>query len=365
MSNEQTATRPATRPGIELLQELVQDSRKEHERAQRELKEIDVLIRQTTREVDRFAQRSAQIDQQLRQIEANLESYPRQEIRSAYASAQEVQMRLFTMRGQVEQLQSKQESLSRYCKQLQRVINVANQLSSEEQFTRDGTTGEAGGATASRNIIRIIEAQESERQRLARQMHDGPAQRLTNLILQAEICERLFDSDPGQARKELSNLKDAVTSTFQRTRDFIVTLRPMMLDDLGLLATLRRYIENFEKNSNVSANVSSTGQERRYPPYYEITVFRVIQEALNNVQEHANASHVHIALDFQSSEVTATIEDDGSGFDVANAIESARERKALGLVSMQERAEMLGGSLEIDSSIGRGTRVKLSLPIED
>ena len=348
---------------LERLQEVAEESRKEYERAQRELKEIDVLIRQTTHEVDRYAQRSAQIDQQLRQIEANLESYPRQEIKSAYASAQEARNRLLTMRGQVEQLQNKQEVLSRYCQQLLRFVDVAGQLTDEADLVARG--GKAQSASPTSNIIRIIEAQESERQRLARQMHDGPAQRLTNLILQAEICERLFESDPNQARLELSNLKKAVTSTFQRTRDFIVTLRPMMLDDLGLLATLRRYVENFEKASSISATLNSTGQERRYPPYYEVTAFRVIQEALNNVQEHAHASHVRVGLDFRENQIAVVVEDDGSGFDVSNAFATARQRKMLGLVSMQERAEMLGGTLEIDSSIGRGTRIRLVLPIEE
>lgn len=358
MPGEQPAT-----SSWDSLQKLTDDSRKEYERAQRELKEIDVLIRQSTREVDRFAQRSAQIDQQLRQIEANLESYPRPEIRSAYASAQEIQMRLFMMRNQVEQLQNKQESLTRYCQQLERIIQVSEQLFAQGGVPagQQPASGSSGGTD---NIIRIIEAQENERQRLARQMHDGPAQSLTNLILQAEICGRLFDADPQQARAELSNLKDAVTSTFQKTRDFIVTLRPMMLDDLGLLATLRRYIETFEKKNSIPARLSSTGQERRYPPYYEITVFRVVQEALNNIQEHANANHVRIVLDFQEDEVTAIVEDDGSGFDVANAMTNAQQRQSLGLMSMQERTEMLGGQLEIDSSIGRGTRIRLALPIK-
>ena len=347
---------------LDHLQEVAEESRKEHERAQRELKEIDVLIRQTTHEVDRYSQRSAQIDQQLRQIEANLESYPRQEIKTAYESAQEARMRLLTMRVQVEQLQNKQEVLSRYCQQLVRFIDVAGQVTDEADLAEANGGGPATSPTS--NIIRIIEAQENERQRLARQMHDGPAQRLTNLILQAEICERLFESDPNQARLELSNLKKAVTSTFQRTRDFIVTLRPMMLDDLGLLATLRRYVESFEKSTSISATLNSTGQERRYPPYYEITAFRVIQEALNNVQRHAHASHVRVALDFQESQLMVVIEDDGAGFDVSKAFATARQRKMLGLVSMQERAEMLGGTLEIDSSIGRGTRIQLALPIE-
>jgi len=352
---------PTTGSSQERLQALADESRKEYERAQRELKEIDVLIRQSTREVDKHAQRSTQVDQQLRQMEANLESYPREEIKATYATAQEVQMRLFMMRNQVEQLQGKQENLTRYCQQARRVLEVAQQVLQE---TGDSQPKASGEASSKGSIIRIIEAQEEERQRLARQMHDGPAQALTNLILQAEVCARLLDSDPTQARAELSNLKNAVTITFQKTRDFIVALRPMMLDDLGLLTTLRRYVESFEKKTGVATALAATGQEQRYPPYYETTVFRVIQEALNNVERHANASHVRIGLDFQERQISATVEDDGGGFDVAAATSPGQRGATLGLMSMRERVEMLGGAFALESSVGRGARLKLTLPIE-
>jgi len=345
---------------LERLQELAEESRKEYERAQRELKEMDGLIRQSTREVDKCAQRSTQAAQQLRQIEANPESYPREEIKAAYSAAQDAQMRLFMMRNQVEQLQNKQENLTRFCQQTRRFLEIVGQFSAVPEAATEKEQAEEKSPVKS--IIRIIEVQENERQHLARQMHDGPAQALTNLILQAEICERLFDTDPTQARSELSNLKNAVTATFQKTRDFIVTLRPMMLDDLGLLPTLRRYIENFEKRTGISASLTAANQERRYPPHTEVTVFRVVQEALNNVEQHAHASHVRVALDFQEIQVIATVEDDGSGFDVANALAMARQRKTLGLIDMQERAEMLGGTFQVESYIGRGTRARLVLP---
>lgn len=355
------AEMPMASTSTQRLRELAEDSRKELERVQRELKEIDILVRQSIREVDRLAQRDSQIAQQLRQLEANLESYSREEIKTTYDAAREAQMRLFMMRNQVEQLQNKQENLMRYSQQLRRFLDLASQLPNRSEEEKKALE-EPSEKAPMRNIIRIIEAQESERQRLARLIHDGPAQSLTNLILQAEICERLFDADLSKARTELANLKNAVATTFQKTRDFIIMLRPMMLDDLGLLATLRRYVEDFEKKTGISANLVATGQERRYPPYFEVTIFRVIQEALSNVAQHAQASHVRVALDFQDNQVTANVEDDGSGFDVAAVLAGPRQQASLGLISMQERAEMLGGTLEIESNVGRGTRVKLTLP---
>jgi two-component system sensor histidine kinase DegS len=194
-------------------------------------------------------------------------------------------------------------------------------------------------------------------------MHDGPAQALTNLILQAEICERLFDTDPVRARTELSTLKDAVTDNFQRVREFIFDLRPMMLDDLGLNPTLKRYIQDFETKSGLACNLTITGKEQRLPSHAEVTVFRVIQSLLNNVREHANATHVEVSLDLSSDGLAARVEDDGSGFDVPEAMAAARQRKTMGMITVIEQVEMLGGEIKFDSSVGRGTAVDLKLPI--
>jgi two-component system sensor histidine kinase DegS len=226
----------------------------------------------------------------------------------------------------------------------------------------DISTGVPALPGAHRDVVRVIEAQENERQRLARQMHDGPAQSLTNLILQAEICERLFDTDPIQARVELGNLKNAVNITFQKIRDFILTLRPMMLDDLGLMPTLKQYAQDFEEKTKLSTNFTVMGRETRLPSHSEVTLFRVIQELLTNVRTHAHATHVQVTLDFQDNLVAAIVEDDGSGFDVAEAQSPTQMRKGLGLPTIQERAEMLGGRVQIESRIGRGTKVRIEIP---
>ena len=207
-----------------------------------------------------------------------------------------------------------------------------------------------------------LRAQEQERQRLVRQLHDGPAQSLTNLILQAEICERVFDSDAKRARSELSDLKTAVTATFQKVRDYMFDLRPMMLDDLGLIPTLRRYVDNFNEKSGVPAVLTITGSERRFTPYKEVVIFRVVQELLANVRVHAHATRVQVLLDVGEDAVQTVVEDNGSGFNVAEVM-NAPQQKGLGLSMLRERIAMLGGDLKIESAVGRGTKVTLQLPI--
>jgi two-component system sensor histidine kinase DegS len=354
MSNEKGAL-----SGAEQLQVLIQESQKDYEKVQRELKEIDVLIRQSSAEVERLAQRNTQITNRARQMEMNLETYPRSDIKETYSAANEAQMRLFMMRGQLEQLQNRQQSLEQQSQRLLRVVESASAIAPADINPHGG----GPAAPVQSDIVRVIEAQENERLRLARQIHDGPAQSLTNLVLQAEICERLFDNDPARARVELGNLKNSVNTTFQKIRGFILMLRPMMLDDLGLVPTLKQYVQDFEEKSNLSANLTVLGREMRLPSYTEVTIFRMIQELLSNVQIHAHATNAQIVLDFQEGSVVATVEDDGSGFDVDEVQKAIQQRKGLGLHTIQERAEMLAGRVQLESRIGRGSKVRIEIPV--
>jgi two-component system sensor histidine kinase DegS len=192
-------------------------------------------------------------------------------------------------------------------------------------------------------------------------MHDGPAQSLTNLILQAEIVERLFDAEPARARTELGQLKTSANVTFQRVRDFIFALRPMMLDDLGLLPTVRRYTQQFETMNKLPVTLNLNG-DRALAPYIEVTIFRAVQELVNNVAKHAHASRAQVTLDLNAEPTVVIVEDDGSGFDAAQVLARARERGSSGLTTLEKRVEMLGGNINYQSATGRGTRVRVLIP---
>lgn len=345
-------------PSIPDLSALAEQAQKERQQLDAEAREIDVLVRQTTGEVERLQQRQAEFASRLRQLEANLDAFSREEIKTAYAGATDAQMRLFMMRNQLELYQVKQRNIQRFRSQLERVSLLAEQASEAS-----ASVVLQGGAREGdpQSIIHIIEAQEQERQHLARQMHDGPAQSLSNLILLAEIVERLFDNDPAKARAELENLKNTANATFQRIREFIFDLRPMMLDDLGLVPTLKRFTQTFETKTHLPTHLQTTG-EHTLSSYVEVTLFRATQELLNNAARHAHASRVHVTLDLQNDPVVLTVEDDGGGFEVENALATARQRGNSGLATLEKRVQMLGGKLQIQSGTGRGTRVRLELP---
>jgi two-component system, NarL family, sensor histidine kinase DegS len=344
--------------GEESTQQLVAaESRKEYDQIQRELKEIDVLIQQSTGEVEKLARRNAQSTNQLRHIQSNLDTVPREDIQEAYDGVLDAQQRLFTMRGQLEKLQSDQRNMERYMALLKRYLEVI-----ETQVPASGGGGVRARSAEQNTIVRVVEAQEGERRRLSRAMHDGPAQSMTNFILQAEICQRLFETDAVRARTELVALKGAATDTFQQIRDFIFELRPMMLDDLGLIPTVRRYVERFREKHGLAIEVSIAGKDRRLEPHLEITVFRIVQELLNNVRDHAQASQSRLAIEIDDGQVRAAVDDNGVGFNVEEVLSGSGQTHAVGLNTMYERVEMLGGRLNVESTPGEGTHVEVIVP---
>ena len=335
---------------------------------QADIEEVAMMIRQSHGETQTLTRRDTQMSNRLRQIETNLESYSREEIREIYNSVRESQMRLFLMRGQIEQLEHRRRTLEAYTQQIQQMMTLTQSLSARPSPPPPAAkppVGEPVSQTAQQTIVRIIDAQEKERRALARQMHDGPATSLSNLVLQAEVVERLFSLDPDEARNELGVLKVAVNSTFQRTRDFIFNLRPMILDDLGLFPTLRRYVQEFQNKTKIATELTIMGRDRRMPAHIEVIIFRAIQELLNNILQHANASRVQINIDVGDAEVSAMVEDDGSGFDVQRTLSEAGASKKIGISGIIERTELLGGDIQFDSVLGRGTRVSLRLPTPD
>jgi two-component system, NarL family, sensor histidine kinase DegS len=340
------------------LQGFLEEAHKDYEQTQRDLKEIDILIKQSAAEVERLAQRNAQVTNYTRQLQTNFETLPREDIKEAYEALNDVQQRLFTMRGQLEKLQSDQRNLERLAEFQRRLLDLTEDMDIFPRPERTTTRRVSGDQS---NVIRVIQTEELGRQSLVRRMHDGPASSLSNFILQAEICQRFFDVNPDRARGELNALKSAAASTFNDVKDFIFDLRPMMLDDLGVVPTLRRYVESFQEKNNISVPITVTGVERRLESHIEVTIFRGVQELLNNAMLHAQASQIQVSLDLAQEQVQAVVEDNGSGFNVDEALNA--NSRTIGLSSLRERIEMLGGELKIQSRLGQGTRVEFNIPI--
>jgi two-component system sensor histidine kinase DegS len=340
------------------LASFLEETHKDYEQTQRDLKEIDILIKQSAAEVERLAQRNSQVTSYTRQLQTNFETLPREDIKEAYEALTDVQQRLFTMRGQLEKLQSDQRNLERLAEFQRKIIELTDGAVS---LPTSGSNRRRIGDQP--NVIRVIQTEEAVRQGLVRKMHDSVASSISNFILQAEICQRFFDVNPDRARTELNALKSSAGSTFSNVKDFIFDLRPMMLDDLGVVPTLRRYAESFQEKNGVPVPITVTGVERRLESHIEVTVFRNVQEMLQNAINHAQATQIQIQVDLGTEQITAVVEDNGSGFNVDDAMNSGH--KTIGLATLRERTEMLGGELNIQSNLGQGTRIEFSIPIND
>jgi two-component system sensor histidine kinase DegS len=321
-------------------------------------KEIGLLVEQSQGEVDKLVTRNSAITAQLHQIQSNFDTVPREDIRTAYEAAQDTQQRLFTMRGQVEKLQSDSGNLKRYADYLAKTA----QLLEGGAQVEPGVGPAAGPGAGALLVEQLIDAQEEERRKISRQIHDGPAQSLSNFILQTEIALRLFDNDSEKAREELSSLKAAAATTFSQIRDYIFDLRPMMLDDLGLVPTVRRYTEAFKDKTGLNLTLIVTGSERRLESHLEVLLFRAVQELLGNVREYAQATQVKVTLDLDESQVRATVEDNGRGFDPVGL--QAKDGEGRGLLSLRDRVSLAGGSIEFDSGGGKGSRIVVVIPTQ-
>jgi two-component system sensor histidine kinase DegS len=332
----------------------------EYQKANETLKEVSLMLGQSQAELAKLTQRNAVASAQLQQVQTHFDTMPRMDIKEAYREANDTQQRLFVMRGQLDKLQNDEEGLRRYIKMLERV----------QEYMGSGSKPSGGTARTSANnrpasLEMVINAQEAERQRLSRQMHDGPAQTLSNFIVQTEIVARLLDIDQARAKEEMANLKAAAMGTFKEVRTFIFELRPMMLDDVGLFPTIRRYVESFKEQTGCDINLNIVGSERHLQPFLDVMIFRAIQELVGNAYRHnqENPSRLQIStsviLDGVSLKVTVT--DNGKGFNP----EILEKSGYLGLKLIRERVELLGGNIDIDSGLGRGARVAFQVPVLD
>ena len=333
----------------------------EYEHAQKALKEIDMMLDQSQAELSKLIQRNTSASSHLQQIQNQFDTTPRSDIRQAYNSALDSQQRMLVMRSQLEKLQNDQANL----KKRVLLIDQTRQFFPDQPLLNKpggrGNVGSTGSGDAFSMLEMMINSQETERQRLSRQMHDGPAQALSNFIVQTEIAARLFEIDKERAKNELENLKGAAMSTFQKVRNFISELRPMMLDDLGLIPTIKRYVDIVKEQTGAEVNLSINGHDRRFEPFLEVMVFRALQELIGNAVRHNHDQPVKVQINTQialdENQIKIAVSDNGKGFNPDDV------GSGLGLKLIRDRIEILGGFYDIDTAVGQGCRVSLTIPI--
>ena len=211
-------------------------------------------------------------------------------------------------------------------------------------------------------LHRVVSAQEAERQRIARELHDGTGQTLTALGLGLAAAADRLDSDPAAVRRQLADMKQMNAQVLQEVHNVISDLRPSILDSLGLIPALRGHVNTFETRTGIQTQLIVQGKSSRLKPEVETTIFRVVQESLTNVVRHAQARSVLVQVIFGADGVELSVHDDGRGFDVTRALAGEDGRAAWGLLGIQERASLVGGTAELVSAPNEGTIVRVSIP---
>lgn len=352
--------------------DIAENAREEVASLKNELQHFKLEAHHIINECEKLEIKVAKSRQKLAIINRDFDHFSEEAMKEAYQEANDLMVELaverererqtFLRRNDVERrLKNAIETVGKAEKLVAQVGTVFNYLSGDLQHMDEHLESSENKRVLA---IRIIKAQEDERRRIARDMHDGPAQAMSNVVLKAEICEKMAEIDMAKAIIELKSLKDVVRSCLKDVRRVIYDLRPMSIDDLGLKPTLQKYIESYSQQNAIRIELKIMGEDSRIKDKNIIlTIFRVVQECLNNIRKHAHATSASLQMECVEKTLTLRVKDDGKGFDLASLNEYNRdENGGFGIFGMKERVELMEGTFSIESTIGVGTTVRVQLP---
>ena len=303
--------------------EIYETARDEVENSKQLLQEIKEQVRKTIDKVDKLIKQEQLEKQNLVIVSSNFQHYSEEKIRASYEAVKNVQVALGVEKEKEHNLRQQRDKLEIRLRNLQVMLNQAEHLALAIGSVLSYLSTQVSGvvwkieAVQKEKFIgaRVIKAQEDERFRLSREIHDGPAQDLANLIFQTSVAEKLVDYDPDEAKKTLQDLRQQIRSCLTDVRQVIFDMRPMALDDLGLAPAINQLVSRMAARDMLTVDFSVDGKAYDLPKHVEIAVFRIVQEALNNVMHHARTQMARVRLLYAPSTLSVLIEDKGAGFD--------------------------------------------------
>ncbi|NLM21959.1 MAG: histidine kinase [Peptococcaceae bacterium] len=361
------ATLRAVEKGKEEIFNIYETTKAESQRLEKELAFLNIELSDTIKKVDLQYKKEKHMRQKLLEVNKNFQIYNEQQMMDAYAEAKDSQLELKLLQSKELQLRARRDEIERSLKNLEETVkqaeNLINQISLAISLLRDGITEISQCFSDDQNkeiALRIMKAQEEERRRVAREVHDGPAQSLANIVLRLEIVEKLLKFDYDKVIEELQDLKCLVRNNLKDIRRIIFDLRPINLDHQGIVDAIRNYIVNYQRTYGISCQILIEGQDKRLTPSVKLALFRLVQEGLTNVAKHAESPKVDLNLVFLEEKVVGKIIDYGKGFDPKEVLENPGEH--FGLVGIRERVEMFSGKFSLNSVKGKGTVFEFELP---
>ncbi|PGL71479.1 sensor histidine kinase [Bacillus sp. AFS055030] len=348
---------------------IVEDTRSEYETLRVALEEVKLQVVEKVENTVRLDLLAREARKKLTEVDGEKNRYE-SHVKAAYETANNLQKQYFlslkeekVLNHRRKELESKLQTLLEKLQKAElliaRISIVLNYLNTDfkqvSHLLEDVKQKQEFG-------FQLIQAQEEERIRLSREIHDGPAQTLASILMQSDYLIKTYRQRTEEdARKELGDIKEQVRCALGEVRRIIYDLRPNALDDLGLVPALNKYLKSLESYKHIEIKFEYCGQnEKRLNSKIEIAIFRIIQEAVQNACKHANPTTIFVRLEFLRNKINVFVQDDGVGFPVG---ENQREN-SFGLKGMKERVELLNGDFIIDSILNVGTTIRITLNVE-
>ncbi|MFC0559276.1 sensor histidine kinase [Halalkalibacter alkalisediminis] len=351
----------------EQIFQIGEQSRQELTALEKELIEVRLKVATLIEKSDRTHMHAKFARSRLVEVSKAFDRFSSEEVRVAYEQANDYQIQLAVFKQEELQLREKRDQIERRLVNLKDTVVRAEQLAGQMSVVYNFLSSDLKMVT---DVIedakekqafglKIIEAQEDERKRLSREIHDGPAQMMANVMLRSELIERIYhEKGIVDALNEIRSLRNMVKSSLAEVRRIIYDLRPMALDDLGLIPTLAKYLRTFQEHNEVAVDFQHFGKDQRLPQQFEVALFRLVQEAVQNAYKHAEPTEIQVKIEIKPTKVIMIIKDDGKGFEP-----STKKEGSFGLIGMKERVNMLKGELNIQSKLNRGTIVAIGIPL--
>ncbi|MET3207096.1 UNVERIFIED_CONTAM: two-component system sensor histidine kinase DegS [Paenibacillus sp. PvR008] len=336
-----------------------------------ELQSVLKETAETIEKVDQLEMNYRRSRIRLTEVSRDFVRYSEEDIKQAYEKATQLQLDVMIFREKEMYLKARRDDLQKRAKSVEDSVERAETIGSQMGVVLEYLSGELGQVTriieSAKNRqffgLKIILAQEEERKRISREIHDGPAQLLAHLVLRTEIVERMIAKQEFKmVQDEIVDLKKQVRSSLEEMRKVIFNLRPMALDDLGLIPTLRKYVQDFEEKTKIRALFETRGKEHRLSSAMEAAIYRLIQEALTNAAKHAYPTYVLVEITYQAQLVKIVVHDNGLGFKPELFQQKSKDHGHFGLIGMRERVELLEGRMEIESAENQGTKIVIHIP---
>ena len=350
---------------------IVDNIRKDKENLKLDIEKVRADVARVIDEVDELEKQDKASRKRLAQVSANFNKYTESDIKEAYERAEDIRLKFYIKRNEEKLLRDKRDSLEIALKKIMVNIEDGEKIINQISIAMGYLEGDILSAleVTDKNSemfigIKILEAQENERKRIARDIHDGPAQHMANVVMKVDICKMVLQNDFEEGLKELEDLKGSVKVALKEVRSIIFDLRPMSLDDLGLIQTIQQTLNIISEESNINIIIKLKPIKTEIESIIQVAVYRIIQEIFNNIRKHSKAKNAEVRMDFGAKYLMLIITDDGVGFNVEETLKRVRTKgTSYGLIGIFDRVNQLQGEIEIKSSKKTGTTYTVKLPI--